>query len=237
MPQVKNPSLHKKVSTFFHDYGVILRMGERVVDVNETFGLYTITTTSEINNKLEADRVYFCTGFIPNTEFMKNNFPQSLDIKNHIKVDEYLRLEGTTNIWAIGDCNNTLEIKTVYIAVIQAAYLIKNLRKLVHNKKVPAYEFAPLPPPVLILTLGPLRGVFTAGSKVLSTGTMAVGAKQQLQTLILTKLGQEKSLMKIDYDKILTKDLKSLTHNKEIEEDEEEGKVTLKNLEAEYGFQ
>jgi len=234
---MKNPNLHKRISTFFHDYGVILRMGERVIDVAETFGRYSITTSAEINNKLEADRVYFCAGFIPNTEFLRRNYPQILDEKNQIKVQDNLKVQGTTNMWALGDCNSTPEIKTAYITTLQSTYLIKNFSKMAKNKKVSPYEFASFPPPVFILSLGPFRGVFAAGSKILSTGALAVTAKDQILLIGVKQMNQEKSLLKIDYDKLLTKDLKSPVSKDLTEEDnEEEGNATLKRFEEEFGF-
>jgi len=190
----------------------------------------------EINNKLEADRVYFCAGLIPNTEFMRRNFPKTLDEKSQIMVNANFRVEGTTNIYSLGDCNNTLELKTVFVTGLQTNYFIKNFKKITQNKKVSNYEFAPYPPPVFVLSLGPFRGVFAAAGKVLSTGTLAVTAKNQFSTMGLTKMNQEKSLMKIDYDKILTKDLKRPNKKDFNESDEEEGKETLKKAEEDFDF-
>lgn len=50
MPHMKNPSLTKRVTSFFNTYGVILRMGEKVISVNESFGRYTLTTTAGKTN-------------------------------------------------------------------------------------------------------------------------------------------------------------------------------------------
>jgi len=210
-------------------------MGEKVINVSESFGRFTLTTTSDINNKMEADRVFFCAGIIPNTEFMKRHLAKALDERNQIIVNENFRVEGRNNIWALGDCNNTPETKTAYVAGLQATYLIKNFSKMVRGKKVSNYEFQPFPPIVMVLSLGPLKGIFAAGSRVLSSGSLAVTAKSQFQTIYVTKMNQEKSLLKIDYDKILTKDLKSPVKDSE-EDEEEEGKAMMKKVEEEFGF-
>jgi len=209
---------------------------KKVVNVSESFGRYTITTTSEINNKLEADRIYFCAGLIPNTEFMRRNFAKTLDEKNQIKVNQNFRVEGTSNIYALGDCNNTPELKTAFVASLQSNYFIKIFKKLTLNKKVSNYEFAQSPPPAFILSLGPFRGVFAAAGKVLSTGALAVTAKNQIMNIGITKMNQDKSLLKIDYDKILTKDLKNPAKKEQNDSDEEEGQATLKRVEQEFGF-
>jgi len=243
MPQMKNLAIHKKATAFFHSYGVALRMGEKVIGVTENFGRYTLATTSEINNKIEADRVYFCAGFIPNTEFMRRNFQYFLDDKTQIKVTEHLRVEGQSYIWAIGDCNNTPENKTAYVSNLQADYWIKNLGKFLKRKKASSYTPASMPPPVMLLSLGPFRGIALAGSRVLSTHKLAVSAKYNVLNLLLNQMNQDKSLMKIDWDKLLTKDIKERKDLKESkggdDSDEEGAKDQIKILgigKEEFGF-
>lgn len=41
-----------------------------------------------------------------------------------LKVDRYLQVEEIKDVFAIGDCNNTLVLKLAYIAGMQAGELI-----------------------------------------------------------------------------------------------------------------
>ncbi len=50
----------------------------------------------------------------------------AVESNGQLKVDEYLRVDGYTDIYAIGDCNNTKDIKLGYAATEQAKLLGKN---------------------------------------------------------------------------------------------------------------
>ena len=42
-----------------------------------------------------------------------------------LKVDRFLRVEEIENLFAIGDCNNTPELKLAYLARLQAGKMVK----------------------------------------------------------------------------------------------------------------
>ena len=42
-----------------------------------------------------------------------------------LKVDRFLRVEEIENLFAIGDCNNTPELKLAYLARLQAGKIVK----------------------------------------------------------------------------------------------------------------
>ena len=53
-----------------------------------------------------------CTGLPPNTTITKDIFEESVFDSNHlIKVNEFFQVEGHEDIYAIGDCCNTVETK------------------------------------------------------------------------------------------------------------------------------
>ena len=52
-----------------------------------------------------------------------------------IKVDEYLRVEGEEDIYAIGDCCNSPNIKLAYAAAEQAKLLVSNIQARLSGKK------------------------------------------------------------------------------------------------------
>lgn len=43
-----------------------------------------------------------------------------MDEKNQLKVNEYFQVEGFENVFALGDCCNSKEIKEAYVAGLHA---------------------------------------------------------------------------------------------------------------------
>uniref|UniRef100_A0A6B2KXX0 Glutathione transferase n=1 Tax=Arcella intermedia TaxID=1963864 RepID=A0A6B2KXX0_9EUKA len=230
MPETKVPNLHKKVAQFFHNYNVNLRMGEKVISVSESYGKYTLITDSELNKKIEADRVFYCAGLIPNTEFMKKHFATAVNEKGFIKVGDTLLVDKQNNIWAVGDCNSVPEVKTAFASSMHADYITKNFGKFLKGQKVPSYSPLATPPPITVLSLGPFRGVLTAGSKIVSTHKIAVAAKSTTATASINERNQDKAIMKIDYDKLLATSLKDNNKDKGEDSDDEKAVNEAKNL-------
>ena len=77
-----------------------------------------------------ADIVYVCIGVSIDTAFMKSHYTSSLTERGAIKVDQYLRVKGTDNLFAIGDCNDFPESKLGYLADKQGAFTAKNVIRL-----------------------------------------------------------------------------------------------------------
>ena len=51
-----------------------------------------------------------------------------------LKVDECLRVEGQEDIYAIGDCCNTKDIKLAYAAGLQAKHVVSNIKSNLAGK-------------------------------------------------------------------------------------------------------
>jgi len=81
-------------------------------------------------NSYTADLVYVCIGVSIDTDFMDSHFASSLTERGAIKVDQYLRVKGTDNLFAIGDCNDFPEGKLGYLADKQGAFTAKNVIRL-----------------------------------------------------------------------------------------------------------
>lgn len=56
-----------------------------------------------------------------------------------LKVNEHLQVEGFSNIFAIGDCNNVNEAKTAYNAERHAGVAVGNIANSVNGKRLTAY--------------------------------------------------------------------------------------------------
>jgi apoptosis-inducing factor 2 len=115
--------------------GVRIVLKEKVSRLNEH------TCKSDITGSLyEADIFYNCTGSKPNTDFMKSAFPGSIDEKGLIIVDNFFKVKGTENIYAIGDCNNIPEAKLGYLAGLHGELLAKNIVKAETDKNPVPYK-------------------------------------------------------------------------------------------------
>ena len=85
-------------------------------------------------NSYTSDLAYICIGVSVDTDFMKPHFASSLTERGAIKVDQYLRVNGTENLFAIGDCNDFPEGKLGYLADKQGAFTAKTVIRLLRAR-------------------------------------------------------------------------------------------------------
>jgi NADH dehydrogenase FAD-containing subunit len=86
-------------------------------------------------NSYTADVVYVCIGISIDTTFMKSHYASSLTERGAIRVDQYLRVKGTDNLFAIGDCSDFPEGKLGYLADKQGAFTAKNVIRLLRARE------------------------------------------------------------------------------------------------------
>ena len=73
---------------------------------------------------LEADLVISCIGMPPNKAEVAKLLPAtSIDENGRVKVDEYLAVEGCSNVFALRDCCNTAEHKMAAHAAVHGECL------------------------------------------------------------------------------------------------------------------
>ncbi len=83
--------------------------------------------------RLDADVVYRCMGFRPNTEWLRGGpLSAALDRRGFIRVNDYLQVEGFGDIFAMGDCmsHRSGEVKLGHTAELNAHLVVENLRRL-----------------------------------------------------------------------------------------------------------
>lgn len=84
------------------------------------------TSTGET---IQADCHFLCIGKPLGSAWLKNTIlKSSLDANGTLEVDEYLRVRGRKNVYAIGDITNIPEIKQGYLAQAHADVAAKNLK-------------------------------------------------------------------------------------------------------------
>lgn len=80
-------------------------------------------------------------------DFM-NQLPEQASCRRGLLVDDYLRVQGTENIWAIGDCTATNYSPTGQVAHQEGAYLAESLNAranieddLAKSQALPCFEY------------------------------------------------------------------------------------------------
>ena len=68
--------------------------------------------------------MFRCTGLKVNSSAYQSKLSDKMEKNGSLKVDRYLQVEEIENLFAIGDCNNTPELKLAYIARLQAGKIL-----------------------------------------------------------------------------------------------------------------
>ena len=77
-------------------------------------------TTNNPETNIDADLLLKCIGLSLNSGAYQSSLSDKMDEKKQLKVNEYFQVEDFENIFAIGDCCNSKEIKEAFIAGLHA---------------------------------------------------------------------------------------------------------------------
>lgn len=77
-------------------------------------------TTDNPETNINADLLIKCIGIRVNSSAYQSSLSDKMDEKNQLKVNEYFQVEGLENVFAIGDCCNSKELKMAYFAGLHA---------------------------------------------------------------------------------------------------------------------
>ncbi|CAG9949834.1 unnamed protein product [Clonostachys rosea f. rosea IK726] len=149
------------------------RVKESVIGSN---GQYEIILSS--GTTITTDLYIPTFGLAPNSSYVPAKF---LTSQGFIKVDEFLQVTGTKNIWAIGDVSD-LEQSQWIKAEYQSAHLAKNLIKILQNQAPQAYKKSTTP--MMGLSVGKDMGTGHYGNWRIPTFV----ARYLRKTLFLEKL-------------------------------------------------
>ncbi|XVF69252.1 hypothetical protein PTKIN_Ptkin11bG0066100 [Pterospermum kingtungense] len=134
---------------------------EQAVDLNSTSdgngGQVYQTSTGE---SIKADCHFICVGKPLASAWLNETILKSnLDKSGRLMVDEYLRVKGHSNIFAIGDITDIPELKQGYLAQKHAMVVAKNLKLLMaggKESKMSKYETGSA---MALVSLGRKEGV------------------------------------------------------------------------------
>jgi len=140
----------------------ILKAFTKLANVRPILGVKVIGYDNETkkikldsNLELDADLVIPCTGFIPNTEYMKETTMVSkLTDSGLVKVNSYLQVEGMFNVFAGGDIIDLPEENLAQNAERHAEVMVENIISLASVGK-PTKSYSPNTTPTMVISIGP----------------------------------------------------------------------------------
>jgi NADH dehydrogenase FAD-containing subunit len=151
LPALGKGASHK-AQRVLEQHGVRVVLGQKATV--EADGHSVHLTSGET---LAADVVYVATGIAIDTSYLEAAFPAALNAARQAKVDPYLRLAGSENIFALGDINDVPGIKLGAFAARQAKLTAKNISALLEGR--PLKAFKPMTGTIGLVTLGRKAGI------------------------------------------------------------------------------
>ena len=150
------PKLGQRALSRLQAIGVNVRLGQTVSEAESGSGAAGryVTSAGEV---IEADAVIWATGTTPNTAWLRGH-DGWLDQGGRVKVDEYLRVLGRPDVFAVGDVNDVPEPKLAQWATAQGKTAARNIRAVL-GEKAPAKRYSPAKMKMLGLPLGPDDGL------------------------------------------------------------------------------
>ena len=98
------------------------------------------TVRLESGEARRADLVYEALGIEIDTSYLESEFREALTPMRAVRVDRLLRVVGSENIFALGDINDTPEIKLGVFATRQARLTARNLNSLLRDQDLRPYR-------------------------------------------------------------------------------------------------
>ncbi|KAH8831282.1 hypothetical protein DL96DRAFT_1777615 [Flagelloscypha sp. PMI_526] len=95
--------IHEGQSVTFHLSSKVSKINKVPGEESNSAGSVEIVSSSGETVTLEADFVVLAVGVRPATDFLKNNESFKLEKDGGIQVDEYLKVPGVEDVYAIGD--------------------------------------------------------------------------------------------------------------------------------------
>lgn len=132
---------------------------------------------TEKGRKIKADLAFMCVGIKSNSEFMVKNFPNKINEKGHVRVNEFLQVSGIKNIFCGGDTTDINEEKTAQNAEDHAKIIINNINCLEKGQELKQYNPRKKP---FVIALGRWNGIFEYKDFIV-TGIIAAVIKKLIE--------------------------------------------------------
>lgn len=148
--------------------GVDIKFNTRVVGTTTLPTGQTEATLSD-GSKLITDLYVPTYGLVPNSSYIPSKF---LSSKGFVAVDDYLKVKGAGDVWAIGDVVDVEWMQWISMDK-QSSYVAKNIVLILSNKAPIPYKVSPASSrmiPVLVTLTSILADTLTTGLLGFSLG-------------------------------------------------------------------
>jgi NADH dehydrogenase FAD-containing subunit len=132
------PELRRSLSEQLTARGVRLELGSALTappsvppGIREPF---SVTTESGV--RIDADLWFRCYGVVPISDMLRGELAAARRPDGHVEVDEYLRVVGASNVFAVGDVTAVPEPKRSKAASDHAVVVAANIRALAAGRPV-----------------------------------------------------------------------------------------------------
>ncbi|XP_018416778.1 PREDICTED: apoptosis-inducing factor 2 [Nanorana parkeri] len=154
------PRVRNTVKEILLKKGVKLVLGQKVANLDEL-------TPNVVQDNMEirldkdpevitADLLLCCTGIKINSSCYINVFGDKVASNGALKVNDYLQVEGYSNIYAVGDCADLREPKMAYSAGLHAKIAVTNIINSLLEKPLKPYKTGQVS---MLLSMGRNDGV------------------------------------------------------------------------------
>jgi len=148
------PRAIEYVEKFFVKNGIELVLDHRLVEQNGK--IFKTNKGAEIY----ADIAFWCTGNVPNTEFLQKDFPDYLNSQGMVKVNSYLQIPTLPNAFFAGDITDlpSQEEKLCQTASQEVSVVLQNIWNKENNLPLTTFSASPCP---MLISLGKYECVFS----------------------------------------------------------------------------
>uniref|UniRef100_A0A8C5QRL0 Ferroptosis suppressor protein 1 n=1 Tax=Leptobrachium leishanense TaxID=445787 RepID=A0A8C5QRL0_9ANUR len=154
------PKVRQALKEILLKKGVKLVLGQRVSNLEELKMNKACENTELHLDKdpevIKADLVICCTGLKVNSACYGTALGDKMGNDGSLRVNEFLQVDGHTNIYAVGDCANLTGPKMAYLAGVQANLAVTNIINSVTGKCLKPYKSGSL---TMLISLGRDNGV------------------------------------------------------------------------------
>jgi NADH dehydrogenase FAD-containing subunit len=146
------PKASTKALKWLQSKKVTVMLNDRI----DTEGLAGPDCVTKKGQAIKADAHFVCVGKLVGSSWLKgSDLESAVDSNGRVMVDRNMRVQGHSNIFAVGDVSNTKEIKQGYLATKQAAVVTENIKKSVKDPfTAKLTEYNPATAPFAIVSLG-----------------------------------------------------------------------------------
>ncbi|GAM18659.1 hypothetical protein SAMD00019534_018340 [Acytostelium subglobosum LB1] len=145
------------------DHKVRIIYNERVIAHKENIFI------TDHGSEIVSDQAFLCTGIVPNSDYLKKSYPNTISEFGYIKSNDYLQMVGSSyhkNIFVSGDVLNVREEKLAQTAESTASVVVQNIYAMESRKeKLTQYKSSAKP---VLISLGKYCSIFVYKGWVLT---------------------------------------------------------------------